>query len=417
MSKRRKWSLSVGKRPHTVTVYERVPGGVLYARAWDPTLRNRRGGLRRISLGHRDKGAAKAYAAEQHAKLIRGDAELVSRRISLGRLLALYGAHRTPQKGRTEQKADQRRMGLYARFLGPEKDPLKITWAELHRFVDARRTGELTARGRWITDPSRRKPVRDRTIESDLKWLNAVMNWGMHWQDREGRYLLRENPIRGFPIPRERNPQRPVMTEDRYEALRAVSDEVTMEVHQRGHRVAVRSHLSELLDLANETGRRISAILGLRYQDLELARTSTAPHGAISWPADTDKQGRTWRNVPLSSIARNAIDRVLRDRPGIGEAPLFPAPGNPSKPVDRYLADQWLRDAETLAGLQPQIGGLWHPFRRKAATELKGAPDKDVMALMGWTDLRSLKTAYQHADPASMLTALEQRRELRGIAR
>lgn len=33
---------------------------------------------------------------------------------------------------------------------------------------------------------------------------------------------------------------------------------------------------------------------------LRLDRTAAAPYGAISWPADTDKQGRTWRDVPLS---------------------------------------------------------------------------------------------------------------------
>lgn len=79
------------------------------------------------------------------------------------------------------------------------------------------------------------------------------------------------------------------------------------------------------------------------------------------------------------------------------------------------FADRWLREAEKLAALEPQEGGLWHPFRRKAATELKGAPDKDVMALLGWSDLRSLKTAYQHADPTTMLTALESRQELREV--
>ena len=35
------------------------------------------------------------------------------------------------------------------------------------------------------------------------------------------------------------------------------------------------------------------------------------------------------------------------------------------------------------------------------------------MQLLGWTDLRSLKTVYQHADAESMLIALESRRELR----
>ena len=43
----------------------------------------------------------------------------------------------------------------------------------------------------------------------------------------------------------------------------------------------------------------------------------------------------------------------------------------------------------------------------------KGTPDKDVMELLGWTDLRSLKNAYQHADPETMLVTLQSRGELR----
>jgi hypothetical protein len=35
------------------------------------------------------------------------------------------------------------------------------------------------------------------------------------------------------------------------------------------------------------------------------------------------------------------------------------------------------------------------------------------MELLGWKDIQSLKAAYQHADAAGMLVALETRRELR----
>ena len=47
----------------------------------------------------------------------------------------------------------------------------------------------------------------------------------------------------------------------------------------------------------------------------------------------------------------------------------------------------------------------------------EGAADKDVMELLGWRDHRSLKSAYQHADPHGMLAALQNRRELRDLAR
>jgi integrase len=194
--------------------------------------------------------------------------------------------------------------------------------------------------------------------------------------------LLRENVARGYVIPRERNPRRPIMTADRYEALLAVADQVTFEIVRCGERLQVRSYLPELLVLANETGRRLSAILGLRYEDVNLERRQNAPNGAVTWRAELHKKGVEWPDVPITPAARAAVEAVLRERPGIGKA-------------------------ERKAGLEHLPGGAWHPFRRKAATELKGAPDKDVMALLGWRDLQSLKEAYQHADPASMLVALE----------
>ena len=117
--------------------------------------------------------------------------------------------------------------------------------------------------------------------------------------------------------------------------------------------------------------------------------------------------------VPISPKVRRALDRVLRERPGIGAAPLFPAPGNPAKPVTRYLADKWLIEAEKLAELEPQEGSLWHAYRRKWATERKHLPDVDVAAAGGWRTLQTLKTAYQQADAETMLRVVLEGGELR----
>ncbi len=91
---------------------------------------------------------------------------------------------------------------------------------------------------------------------------------------------------------------------------------------------------------------------------------------------------------------RATLERVVHERPGIGGAPIFPDPRDRTKPIDRYLADRWLRKAEELADLEPQKRGLWHPYRRAWATKRKHLPDVDVAAAGGWSDLRSLKTAY-----------------------
>ncbi len=364
MSKRRRrsrlWSFSAGDRGHTVTVFERERDGPLYARAFDPSLRNGRGDYRRVSLGHRDQDQAKVYALGQAAKLREGQAEIATGKTTLARVFALYQTHRTPRKSRGEQVEDARRIEMWTRQLGARKDPHRITLGEWEGFTEARSSGATDAHGEPVPT-TKSRPVRARTVERDCEWLGWVLNWGAKWRDREGRYLLRENSIRGFDVPSEKNPRRPVATQDRYEAVRAVSDRITMEQRWDGKRRTVRSYLSEILDIVNGTGRRISAVCSLRYQDLRLDQ---AQHGAILWPADTDKSGRETL-VPISPDVRTAIDRGLEERPGIGGAYLFPSPISPDQPIRYELASDWLIKAEELAGVPKQKGSLWHAYRRK----------------------------------------------------
>ena len=222
---------------------------------------------------------------------------------------------------------------MWTRFLGAGKDVYKITLGEWESFIDARQSGAIDSHGGRVPLGEERA-LRVRSVEEDLKWLRWVLNWGTRWRTEGGQYLMRENPVRGFDIPTEKNPRRATATEDRYLATRAKSDQVAMAVRWDGKPKTVRSHLSEVLDMLHGTGRRLSAVLQLRYQDLALQE---GPHGAIRWPAETDKTGRETL-VPIGPDVRAAVDRVLRERPGIGKAYLFPAPGNATKPVSRDLA-------------------------------------------------------------------------------
>ena len=129
----RLWSFAAGDRGHTVTVFEREKDGPLYARAYDQRLGTGLGGYRRISLGHRDKERAKVYALAQAAKLREGRAEIVSGKTSLGRLFALYQTHRTPRKSKGERVEDERRISMWTRHLGANKDPHRVTLGEWER--------------------------------------------------------------------------------------------------------------------------------------------------------------------------------------------------------------------------------------------------------------------------------------------
>lgn len=411
MSESRKWSYAAGERPNTVVVYERVLGGSLYVRAWDSTLSHGKGAWRRTTLGHRDKERAKAYALEQAAKLMKGEKDLHKGTITLGQIFSLYRKHRTPRKTRGERKEDDRRIELWTRVLGAEKDPHRVTMGEWEEFQDCRLSGALSPRGNVVPKP-KREPVRPRSVEKDCLWLRWVFGWAEKWRTPQGFYLMRENPLRGFDIPREKNPRRPIATQDRFEAIRKVSDQHTMDVRWNGKRRKCRSHLTELLEVVNGTGRRISAVCHLRYEDLRLERTKACPDGAIRWPAATDKMG-TETTVPVTPQVRKILDRILRERPGIGALPLFPKPADRQKALSRHLADKWLREGERLAGLDPLEGGLWHPYRRKWATERKHLPDVDVAAAGGWRNTVTLKTAYQQADSETILRVVLEAAELR----
>ena len=414
MSKRRKkspcWSHAEGARGFTVTVYERVPGGTLYARVRDRGL-GTGVGYRRVSLHYTDREAAKIYAIQQAAKLRTGHCEVSGGRTPLRRILAEYLAHRTPRKSESERQEDVRRSEMWARYLGGQKDPHTISLGEWERFTDLRRSGELRADGSMAT-PGHRLPVGDRTVEADLKWLRWVFNWGTKWRDTSGGYLLRENAVRGYEIPVERNPRRPVASDDRYDSLRAVSDSIFMELRWGGHKVRQRSYLSELLDLAHGTGRRIGPIRELRYEDLRLDRTSRAPHGAIQWPGQTDKEGKAW-SAPITPRVRGALERVLQHRPGIGGAYLFPCPTDPLRPVQYERVRDWFLAAESLAGLSKQKGSTFHAFRRGWATARKHLPVADVAAAGGWNSTVTLDRCYQQPDDDTMLAVVLGGHELR----
>jgi integrase len=299
----------------------------------------------------------------------------------------------------------------------------KITLADWEAFIDSRSSGRIDGRGRTIealvaawerrrqkaeaagdrfTEPKPEPtPVRARTVEADCKWLQLVIGWGTKWRDRSGRYLVTENVLRGFELPKERNPRRPVASTDRLEALLAVADQVSLD-------------LGDLLVVAAGTGRRLSAILNLRHGDVDAKPSKVAPYGSITWRAAHDKAGRE-SVVPMGPDVRAAVERIRARRPGIGEAPLFPHSQDPSKPVSRYTASRWLERAEELAGLEPQQGSAWHAFRRGWATARKHLPAVDVAKAGGWATVAMVTDIYQQADEETTLAVVLGGGELREV--
>jgi integrase len=264
------------------------------------------------------------------------------------------------------------------------------------QFIERRRSGAIDARGNPVSKEHRR-PVRTRTIEVDLRFLLAALRWGTTWGVGEGNNLLSPGAVPAYDIPTEKNPRRAVATQDRLERTM----EVAADVHP---------YLPTLLALANGTGRRIGAIRQLQYSDL---LADHGWYGHLRFRADSDKMGFD-STFPLTRELRRVVDRHVLAHSGIGDAPMFAAPGDPSKPVTRYRVDRWLRVAERRAGLSLLPGRLWHAYRAKFATEMLDEPDRVVAALGGWKTPRTLDI-YQQPDEGAMLRALERRRELRKL--
>ncbi|MBI4502917.1 MAG: tyrosine-type recombinase/integrase [Gemmatimonadetes bacterium] len=420
--KRKAWSYSTGAYKERVRVYE-LAGGALVADI-------REGGRRRrVRLPLRDRGAAIDWAREQAAQRAVGVASDVSRPTpTVAFVLSHYLHHWRSKRGRPVGPDDHRRAELWTRVLGAHTDVRRLSSAVWQRFIEDRRAGAIDARGERVPlegqvigehpdGTVRRRPRRTvlaRAVEADCEWLVGVLAWAVNWRD-QGAYLLTENPARGLPIPRETQPRRPLATQDRFEALRAVSDQVQMEIRWKGRRQRQRSYLRELLDLANGTGRRIGAICQLRSDDLRL---DVKPHGAIRWPADTDKMGAAWF-APINAEVRRALDRIAVERLtgawAEADSPfLFPSPQRPGKPVSKDLAAAWLEEAETLAKLDHLPRGGFHMFRRKWATDRKALPVTDVAAAGGWKTPSIVTDIYQQADAETLQRVVDNDREGRG---
>ena len=65
----------------------------------------------------------------------------------------------------------------------------------------------------------------DRTVGDDHLWLWGVIAWAL-----QRGLMTGDNPTGICEIPKSKNVRRPLATTDRFEALRAVSDQVMMTI-------------------------------------------------------------------------------------------------------------------------------------------------------------------------------------------
>ena len=341
------------------------------------------------SLGHREWVRAKKQADEFAAGFaspdLNGKAEAEPEPLTLGGLFDIYGEEVTPTKGRCSRGHDRAATHMFLRLFGRNRDPATLSQRDWDRFIRERRAGRIGPSG---------KPVSDRMVEYDLKFLIAVLNWAARSRDEQGRLLLDRNPLKGLRKPTEKNPNRVVLSEEEYRALLKVSNRTDWRF-----RVA--------LVLAHETGHRIGSICHLRWSDIDFEG------GTILWRAEHDKSGHE-HVTPVTVEALGVLEEARTRNPGLGEAPLLPAPKKPANCMGAALAQVWWGRAERLAGLDPKPGRGWHSLRRKFASDLMDQPLKVLCELGGWKDAKTVLRCYQKPDEGQLRKALEARRRTRG---
>jgi len=360
-------------------VFERFPGSALYVSVWLPGE-----GESRRSLGHRDR----SRAVRQVEALLALGQEAAGREqgithLTLGDLFRQYttdGKYLPDGSLKTEaylQHIAKTGENLASHF-GAECPVTELTPDRIGEYARARREGVITG-----------NKVRTNAIQRELMMLKGALNWACA-RHVNGAPLLIRSPLEKYKIPREKAPKRPMLDEPEIDRLEAVAAEV-------------HDFLHPLITLARTTGRRLSALLALRWDDIDFVK------GRIRWQAEQDKLGKTWI-IPASKRTLAELARFRSEHPGIGSALLFPHPKrkrHPGKPVTRHLAGYWLKRAFEVAKVPKPAGSLWHMFRRVWATSRKHLPPSDVAAAGGWKDLTTLLTVYQLPDEQTLRSVME----------
>jgi integrase len=392
-----KWSRSLGERGLRVRLFQNRRGGVFFRAVYLDGQKDR------MALGTTDRREAERLGRSLLAELRQGQAAVRSSVLTLGQLWNRYRLE-CPAflDNAPHTRADTARRALVLlAYLGHSCEVDTLTANDIAAYSSRRRVGGIRVSDEWTTGA-----VRARSVEADLVVLFAMLSWALTVRVT-GRRLLTTNPLAGVRRVREPNPHRPVATWDRYQATRASMQEMAAkaESDSEGRRW---TKMELALVLAERTGRRLGAIRQLRWEDVLWERRE------IRWRAEADKKRREWI-VPTPESLLDELRQFQRRLGAVGGW-VFAAERNPAVPMDRHLFDRWLVHAERKAKLPKLEGGLWHPYRRKWATERKHLSITDVAAAGGWQDTATLLTCYQQPTNDALLAVMSEERKVRDVA-
>lgn len=402
---KKSWSYQAGKRGRNrVRAYKDSKSGVILLEFYEVDTLGRRT-RKRVSTGHQDEAQAESQADQLAAALLEAPAPDDSPTLRV--LFDIYLREVTPQKSASTRAHDRSCAEMFLRFFGNGQRADTLDRRDWDRFIQERRRGAIGPAGRdgkFFGDVARRRQVGDRQIGYDLEFLQAVLNWAtVAGRGSAGAFLAR-NPCKGFPRPKEKNPKRPMLTDEQYARMTAAASEMDW-------------RFGLALVLAYETGHRNQSIRNLRWHDVDL------DGGMVRWDPEFSKT-KTGGTTPLTAVAIDALRRARREHASIGGAWIFPSPEDSSVPCSRHLMRDWWDTAQERSGIEShddtgaptRLG--WHSCRRKFATDML---DQDVALrtisdLGGWKEPMTVVRVYQKSTGDQQRRALEQRRGARAAS-
>ena len=402
-----KWTRSLGERGMRVRLFQKRKGGTFYREVWIAGT-----GKSQASLGTSDRGEAERLGRALLGELLRGGTSAIPSRLTLGELWRRYS---TECESFLDNKSNTRRdNSVHAQILltvlGETCDVRSLTARDQAAYSKRRLAGGIELPSGYVT-----MPVRIASVWGDLVLLHSMLNWATTVRLANGSRLLDANPLAGVRREKEKNPLRPIASYERFQRTRQAMQELRreaelwLEMYPDSATALLEisrwTKLELCLVIAEATGRRLGSIRQLRWDDIDFERH------LIKWRAESDKKEKEW----VVPVPAELIDEFKQFRKQLGAISgwIFTGERLPDQCMDRHLFDKWLRAAERRAKLQKLKGGLWHPYRRKWATERKHHAITDVAAAGGWKDVETLLTCYQQPDAETMLAVMSEPKKVR----
>jgi integrase len=396
---------TLGERGCRIRLFERAKGQGFYR---DVSIAGRPGKDRK-SLGTTDRTEAEQRGKALLAMLRAGGAsDAVPTRLTLGDLWERYRTTCAAFAARTPKlQADERsRVAVLLAHFGEACNVRDLCADDVAGYTTARRRGGIKVTPTWTTRAASR-----RTVVADLAVLNLMFNWAGTARVNSAR-LLDVNPLTGLArAKRDPHPRRPIATWDRYTATRTAMQRRASSTDDDLDRARwIKAEL--VLVLVEATGRRLSAVRHLRWEDVDWERKT------IRWRAESDKRRKEWI-VPTTDALISELRSFQKSLGAVGGwmcAEYGKEDVAPPRPMDRHALAVMLKRAEKDAALPKLEGGLWHPYRRKWATERKHLPTTDVAAAGGWQSIQTLATCYQQPTNDALLAVMSEERKVRDVA-